>query len=97
MKFKRLEDMVRVVLATDPATRDDDRLLALKVWQAFYGVSSWASVSEVLLNDKLPTIESIGRVRRKIQETTPELRGTERVRRCRRKQEQEIREYVKEA
>ena len=95
--LKRLEDKVRVVLSVHPEARDDDRLLALRIWSDFYGIGSWTPISEVLANDNIPSLESIGRVRRKVQELEPELRGTKRAQKRRKDYEQTVRDYVKEA
>lgn len=71
-----LENMTRIVLKEMPATRDEDNELALQIWQKFYGVNPWAPVSEILRNECLPSIESIGRTRRKIQAKEESLRGS---------------------
>ena len=75
-RLKTLEAKVRLVLERVPRTRDDDRELTLGVWMIFYGVSATAPVKEVMRNKDLPSQESIGRCRRKIQETDESLRGT---------------------
>lgn len=73
-----LEQMVKPVLMAKPDTRDSDKELALEVWRLYYGVSPWTPVEDVLRNDKIPSIESIGRVRRKVQEANVSLRGKRR-------------------
>lgn len=74
--LKTLEAKVRMILKDNSRARDDDRELTLQVWERFYGVNHWASVGETMRNPKLPSQESIGRARRKIQETEFELRGS---------------------
>ena len=74
--LKKLEEKVRVMLKAKPATRDSDRLLTYCIWHDFYGINSWDPVKDVLLNEKLPSQESIGRIRRKLQEQDETLRGT---------------------
>lgn len=73
--LKTLEQMVRMVLGVRPETRDSDKELALIIWNEFYGINPWAPVCEVLRNESIPSIESIGRVRRKVQEKNECLRG----------------------
>ena len=75
-RLRNLETKVRMTLEAFPKTRDDDRELTLAIWERFYGVSPWTPVHDVMQNKKLPSQESIGRCRRKIQETDESLRGT---------------------
>lgn len=75
-KLDTLEEQVREVLKRDPKARDNDRVLTLDVWVNIYGVNPWSPVAEVMRNKDLPSQESLGRVRRKIQQTDESLRGT---------------------
>ena len=75
-RLDTLEDMVREVLKKDPKARDDDRILTLDVWVNVFKVNPWSPISEVMRNKELPSQESIGRVRRKIQEKDTTLRGS---------------------
>lgn len=75
-RLNKLEDIVRAILIRYPETRDDDRVLTLSVWTDVYGVNPWSPVSEIMRDKKLPSQESIGRVRRRIQQTDETLRGT---------------------
>ncbi len=93
-KLKTLEAIVREVLTRYPKTRDDDRELALAVWTVGYGVSTWTPVSEVMRNKKLPSQESLGRVRRKIQETDTTLRGTRKKESVRMKAQADYMDYA---
>ena len=74
-KLETLEKQVRYILASDPTTRDDDRVLTLAVWVNIYNINPWSPVHEVLRDKALPSQESIGRVRRKIQAMDESLRG----------------------
>ena len=76
MKLQTLEEMVREILKQHPETRDDDRTLTLKVWTLLFGVSDTAPIGWVMTNKELPSQESIGRCRRKIQQHDVKLRGT---------------------
>ena len=74
-RLDTLEDMVREVLKNDPKARDDDRILTLDVWVNVFKVNPWSPICEVMRNKDLPSQESLGRVRRKIQQTGENLRG----------------------
>lgn len=74
----RLEDMVREILERNERARDDDRELTLRVHMNYYGINPYAPYCEVMWNDRIPSQESIGRCRRKIQETDFALRGSKR-------------------
>lgn len=75
-RLDTLEEMVREVLKKDPKARDDDRILTLDVWVNVFKVNPWSPVAEVMRNKDLPSQESLGRVRRKIQQTEEHLRGS---------------------
>ena len=75
-RLDTLEDMVREVLKRDPKARDDDRILTLDVWCNVFGINPWSPICEVMRNKDLPSQESLGRVRRKIQQTEENLRGS---------------------
>lgn len=77
-RLNTLEDMVREVLKRDPKARDDDRVLTLDVWCNIFGINPWSPVSEVMRNKDLPSQESLGRVRRKLQQVDESLRGSKR-------------------
>lgn len=96
-RIKKLEEKVRTMLERYPVTRDDDRLLTLAVWVEFYGLDPYTPVREVLRNRKLPSQESIGRARRKIQEVDESLRGTKYKEKVRMNAQQEFIEYAKGA
>ena len=75
-RLNSLEDMVREVLKKDPKARDDDRILTLDVWCNVFKVNPGSPICEVMKNKDLPSQESLGRVRRKIQQTEENLRGS---------------------
>ena len=69
-KCSILEPIVRDILTQYPETRDDDYLLILKVFDKFIDTTN-LSVEAVFKNHvqlQLPSLHSITRVRRKIQE-----------------------------
>lgn len=95
-RLKKLEDKVRVLLKAKPATRDSDRLLTYCVWHDFYDINAWDPVKDVLLNEKLPSQESIGRVRRKLQEQEEALRGSKAKADVRYEAQRDYLDYVSE-
>lgn len=79
-KIKKLEEIVVKVLLNCPQTRDDDKLLILKVWawqnpQLRASDYSFTNFAINYLNGLYADSESITRARRKIQEKNPDLRG----------------------
>ena len=75
MKLKTLESKVRWCLEHFPITRSNDRYLIGSVYCHFYDVDSYQPFREIILNDRLPSFESIRRTRQKLQAKHEELRG----------------------
>lgn len=75
-KLQTLESLVLRVLEEDTLARDDDRELTLRIHMDYYGIDPYTPYCEVMWNDRIPSQESIGRCRRKIQETRFDLRGS---------------------
>lgn len=77
MGTERLNNLTRKVwycLERFPETRADDRELVKVLYDEFYSV--WSEPFYMVMNRKdLPTFESIGRCRRKIQEENEDLRA----------------------
>lgn len=94
-RLKTLEAKVRAILEECPQSRDNDRVLSLMVWNIFYGISPWTPVSEVMHNLSIPSQESIGRARRKIQATDEALRGSDPQERIRMEMQAEYIEYAR--
>lgn len=90
-----LEQMVRDALTECPATRDDDRLLCLYVWTKNFQISYNAPISKVMKATWLPSQESLGRVRRKIQQTDETLRGSKGKEKIRLNAQVDYTEYAK--
>lgn len=89
-----LESMIRPVLENKPETRDSDKELAITIWNTYYGINPWAPICEVFRNECIPSIESIGRCRRKIQEKDETLRGTKYKEKIRMEQQERFIEYA---
>lgn len=66
---------VHSLLKDNPLTRDDDRLLMKEIWSQESKSSTLEEFFEEFLSGKLSHPESIRRVRQKIQENNPKLRG----------------------
>lgn len=78
-KLKELESVVKEILKQKPATRGDDDLLYVYVLDQMHLNLSSYSVTSFLLNYRklgVPTIESVGRCRRKVQTKYEELKPT---------------------
>ena len=78
MELKKTKDVVLKVMIRHPKTKDCDELLFCRVYQEL-GTSCTTPFNDIMRmihNNELPTLESIRRCRQKLQETHPELRGT---------------------
>lgn len=90
-----LEDMVTDVLELNPRARDDDRELTLCIHMTYYGINPYAPYIDVMHNDRLPAQGSIGRVRRKVQETREDLRGSKAKEKIRMAEQKEYIAYAR--
>lgn len=105
-KSKELQsttELVKGILERCPEARNSDNVLYLQVLKVFgerKGVSlENMSVLSFFLNIKelrIPSIETVGRCRRKIVETHPELAGNDIVEGYRTANEETFREYAKQ-
>lgn len=80
--LKTIEGKVRAVLQKDEGARNDDMLLYLKVCNGCLKDTGAMPFAEVMAQYKylgLPSFESVGRTRRKLQAQHPELMGNARV------------------
>lgn len=93
-RLDTLEDIVRLVLEEDPKARDDDRVLTLDVWCNIFGINPWSPVCEVMRNKNLPSQESLGRVRRKIQQRDETMRGSKQKEKIRMGAQEDYLEYA---
>jgi hypothetical protein len=79
-KIKELKDIVKKCLEKQPETRDNDKLLFLKIWgyqnpQLRNSNFSFTMFSEGFLKKKYAEPASISRVRQALQAEHKELRG----------------------
>lgn len=99
-ELRNTTKMVKYVLETVPRTRDSDNLLWLEVVKLKnQGVLRMplAVVMQNLPTYGLPSIETVGRCRRKLQATHPELRAERAVETFRSELEADFREWAGEA
>lgn len=97
--LKTIESKVRAILEKDEEARNDDMILYLKFCNACLKGTGAMPFAEVMAQYKylgLPSFESVGRTRRKLQAKYPELTGNARVRRLRATGEKAYRQYSKE-
>ena len=74
---QNLTDRIEGLLISYPQLRDDDRRLVANVWH--YEMKHDKSISDFLTayaNNQLSNSDNITRIRRKLQEEKPELRGS---------------------
>jgi hypothetical protein len=102
MKLKKISNLVHEILINEPACRNSDNILYWRVLQVLgteKGIDvSKMSVPTLLFHMReygLPSIESVGRARRKIQEQNPELSAEATVEAYRTVLEDEYREYAR--
>ena len=80
------KELVTSVLIRHENTRNNDKLLWLAVMVKKWGLkdllgeTNYKKFRALLLQERIPTFESISRLRRKIQEQRPELSGDKRQR-----------------
>ena len=80
MNLISIKDTVETILRQAPATRDNDNLLILKVWaqqnpKLRESTAQFWDFAKMFIEGKYASTESIRRVRQKMQEIHPELRG----------------------
>ena len=100
-ELRKTTDLVYDILRQDAAARDSDNVLYCKVLE-YYGrrlnidfsrVSVISFFTSVKRSD-IPSIETVGRCRRKLQEEFRELRGSDNIERERRAREKDFRSYA---
>ena len=98
-KLSLVTTVVEKILRTHPEARDDDFLLYAFVLNN-YGYSKstpfWEIRSLVVEQKTVPSMESVGRCRRKLQEMYEELHAVAPVEKGRRAQEPKYQEYARE-
>lgn len=99
---KTTHDLVKSILEQVPETRNSDLLLYYRVAEHISDIRNIDILGTpfcmVICDLKiygLPSIESVGRARRKIQEQYPHLQSEKKVKKMREEQEKEYRKYSK--
>ena len=94
-RLRNLTQKVWWCLDRYPETRADDRELVKVLYDEFYSV--WNEPFYMVMNRKdLPTFESIGRCRRKIQEENEDLRADKETENIRLEAQIDFIEYARE-
>lgn len=99
-ELRNTTKMVKYVLEKEPRTRNSDNLLWLEVIKLVnQGVlrMPMAIVLQSLKDYNLPSIETVGRCRRKLQAEFPELRASKAVEEFRSGREEAFREWAGES
>lgn len=97
--LKKIEPVVRMILREIPETRNSDNFLYEYVIQQYNPSALYQPLFTYLESFselKIPRFESVARIRRKIQENEPELRGVEEVKKWRKENEKKFYNYAKE-
>lgn len=97
-ELKNTTERVKRILINEPATRNSDDLLYLKVCESINVVAVNVPFKEMLLKRKewgLPPFESVRRSRQKVQAENPELSGNTSVEGHRKLNEEVFREYAR--
>ena len=74
-KLRTIEDKVRAILKKDEEARNDDMVLYLKVCNSYFKDAGAMPFAEVMSQYRylgLPSFESVGRTRRKLQAEHPD-------------------------
>ncbi len=102
-RLKELSNRVKAILEANENTRNSDNILYLHILRSYgreKGIDvDTMSVPMLFLHCKdmgLPSLESTGRARRKVQELYPHLRGDDDVQAGREMNEETFRHYAKE-
>ena len=102
-ELKSIHEIVKDTLIEHPQARNSDNILyyyVIKYIGAQKGINiETMSLPNFLLNMasySLPSIETVGRIRRKVVEQNPELAGDNKSRESRRTNEQTFRRYARE-
>lgn len=80
-EIEQIASSVEELLIKNPTLRESDRFLAPAYWKKVLGKSRLRNMTaeefldHYMRSTELPSQESIGRARRKIQQNKPELRG----------------------
>ena len=97
-KIRKTSKIVKKILEICPDTRNSDELLYVNVCKVINPMACSQPFETVMLRRRelsLPPIESVGRCRRKLQESYPELCGSDDVTAMRELNEQVVKDYAR--
>lgn len=98
-EYRQTSKIVKEILINDEYARNDDNYLYAKVLETLapnmLKKPFWVVLNSISVND-LPSIETVSRCRRKVQEQNEALRPAVRVREARRVNEEKVRFWVTE-
>ncbi len=98
-EYRQTTKIVKEILIDDEYARNDDNYLYAKVLETLapnmLKKPFWQVLNSISVND-LPSIETVSRCRRKVQEQNETLRPAVRVREARRVNEEKVRFWVTE-
>lgn len=98
--LKTVEGKVKVILQKNEDARNDDMVLYLALCNACLKDAGAMPLAQIMTKHRelgLPSFESVGRTRRKLQERHPELLGSVRKQKIRAAGEKAYRKYAKES
>ena len=92
--LKNIRGIVKEILETDKEARNSDRYLINEYYKKKYpSIRDWTF--ERVMTAELDSFESIGRMRRKLQEEFPELRPDKEHQKKKNEMEQIVKEFVR--
>jgi len=98
--LKTIEEKVKSVLQKNEDARNDDMVLYLALCNLYLKDAGTMPLAQIMTRHKelgLPSFESVGRTRRKLQERHPELLGSLRKQKIRAAGEKAYRKYARES
>ncbi len=98
--LKTIEGKVKVILQKNEDARNDDMMLYLALCNLYLEDAGNMPLAQIMTKHKelgLPSFESVGRTRRKLQERHPELLGSVRKQKIRAAGEKAYCKYAKES
>ena len=98
MNLTKIQDIVELQLSRDELTRESDDYLYVQVLEYMrpsITAKPFAEVFQLMDEYRLPSYESVGRARRKLQAEKPWLKPSEEVQKLRADNEQKYRDYAR--
>lgn len=96
-KYHRTQDIVEDALINFPELRDNDNLLYIHICRQINPLALSTDLETALTKRKdlgIPSVETVGRCRRKVQETYPNLKASAKAQEARFEEWREVMDYV---